>query len=160
MAFTIRDAQPEDAGLILQLIKELAHYEKLEHEVHATAERIRQSLFEERAAECRIAESPDGQAVGFALFFHNFSTFLGVKGLYIEDIFVRPHHRRKGIGEALLRDLARIAMERECGRMEWSVLDWNESAIRFYEKMGAVPMGEWTVFRMTRDRIAGLLETH
>ncbi len=155
MSFTIRDATVQDVPLIRQLILELARYEKLEHEMKASEEMLRKSLFEEKAAECRIGEE-DGSPIAFSLFFHNFSTFVGRKGLYIEDIYVRPAYRSKGFGEIMLRDLTRIAKERNCGRMEWSVLDWNTPAINFYKKMGAVPMDEWTVFRLSENEILRL----
>lgn len=154
--FLIRPAARDDAALILSLIRELAEYERAPNDVVATEAKIVDVLFGEKpAAEVALAferETP----VGFAVFFHNFSTWLGRPGLYLEDLFVRPEHRGKGYGRALLMHLAKIAHERGCGRMEWAVLDWNEPAIQFYKKLGAAPMDEWTVFRLTRDGIAKL----
>ena len=150
---TIDDATERDVPLILSLIRELAEFEKLASEVVATEESLRESLFgERRHAEVRVARY-GGRPAGFALFFHNYSTFLGKPGLYLEDLFVRPELRGHGIGRALLVDLARLARERDCGRLEWWVLDWNESAIGFYGKLGAQPMGDWTVYRMNREAI-------
>ena len=149
MAVTIRPAEPADTALILSLIRELAEYERLPHEVVATEDALRATLFGARSrAEVLIADA-DGQAAGFALFFHNYSTFLARPGLYLEDLFVRPAFRRQGIGRMLLTRLAGIAVARGCGRFEWSVLDWNEPARRFYESLGARPMDEWTTYRMT-----------
>jgi len=145
----IRVASIEDVPLILQLIRELAEYERLSHEVIATEEQLRVTLFgEHHGAEVLIAEW-DGETVGFALFFHNYSTFLAQQGIYLEDLYVRERARGKGIGVALLRRLAKIAMERGCGRLEWSVLDWNELAINFYKHLGATSMDGWTIFRVT-----------
>ncbi len=152
----IRPAVEADVGLVLTFIRRLAEYERLAHEVVATEEGLRRWLFGPRAyAEVVIAEW-DGAPAGFALFFHNFSTFLGRPGLYLEDLFVDPAHRGAGIGRALLAHLARLAVERECGRLEWWVLDWNEPAIRFYRSLGAVPMDEWTVFRVTGEALTRL----
>jgi GNAT superfamily N-acetyltransferase len=149
MKFEIRPAKPDDCDIILSLIRELAEYEKLAHEVETTAEKLRATLFvDPPAAHCVLAFA-DGQPAGFALYFFNYSTFLAKRGLYLEDLFVKPAHRGAGLGKALLLHLARIANARGCGRMEWSVLDWNEPAIGFYKKLGAVPMAEWTVFRLT-----------
>ena len=146
---TIRPATVEDVALILNFIKGLAVYEKLLHEVVATEEKLRETLFGEKPyAEVQIGLF-DGEPVGFALFFHNYSTFLGQPGLYLEDLFVLPEHRGKGVGKALLVHLAKIAVDRNCGRMEWSVLDWNTPAIDFYRSLGAVPMEGWTVNRLT-----------
>jgi GNAT superfamily N-acetyltransferase len=154
----IEKAGERDVPLILSFIKELAEYERLSHEVVATEELLRASLFGERpVAEVLIAYQ-DGAAVGFALFFHNFSTFMGLPGIYLEDLYVQPHARGKGIGRALLVRLARLAKERGCGRLEWAVLDWNEPAIRFYRNLGAVPMHEWTVFRATDESLDRLAE--
>lgn len=154
--FTIRFATPEDSALVLSLIKELAVYEKLEHDVIATVDSVSASLFgQDSNIEALIAEF-NGQPVGFALFFHNFSTFLSKRGLYLEDLFVKPELRGKGFGKALLKTLAQIALERNCGRMEWAVLDWNQSAIKFYETLGAVAMNEWTVFRLTGEALENL----
>jgi GNAT superfamily N-acetyltransferase len=148
-AFTIRNAELRDVGAIVQLIKDLAEFEKLSHLVQVTPEKLRPQLFGERpAAESLVAERA-GEVVAFALFFTNFSTFLAQPGLYLEDLYVKPEHRGHGIGRALLVKLADLAVERECGRFEWSVLDWNENAIRFYESMGATVMPEWRICRVT-----------
>jgi GNAT superfamily N-acetyltransferase len=156
MTIQIRSAKPADAPLITELIKALAVYEKLEHEVKATDEKVRHALFGERPyAETLIADY-DGEAAGFALFFHNFSTFLAQPGLYLEDLFVKPEHRSHGIGRALLQRLAQIAVERGCGRMEWAVLDWNVDAIRFYERLGARPNSDWTVYRLSGESLTAL----
>ena len=153
---TLRWAGPSDTGTILGFIKELADYEKLSHEVVATEETLRASLFEgRRVAEVVLAELA-GTPVGFALFFHNFSTFLGRPGIYLEDLYVTPGMRGKGIGAALLSFLGRLACERGCGRLEWAVLDWNAPAIGFYRSLGAQPMDEWTVFRLTGDALRRL----
>ena len=154
--FTIRPATVADVPTILELIRALAKYERAPNEVTATESGLREVLFGKKpAAEVLLAYEKD-RAVGFAVFFHNFSTWLGRPGLYLEDLFVRPEDRGKGYGRALLVHLAKIARERDCGRMEWAVLDWNEPAINFYRKLGAKPMEEWTVFRLTRDGIARL----
>jgi GNAT superfamily N-acetyltransferase len=148
-AFTIRNAELRDVGAIVQLIKDLAEFEKLSHLVQVTPEKLRPQLFGERpAAESLVAERA-GEVVAFALFFTNFSTFLAQPGLYLEDLYVKPEHRGHGIGRALLVKLADLAVERECGRFEWSVLDWNENAVRFYESMGATVMPEWRICRVT-----------
>jgi GNAT superfamily N-acetyltransferase len=153
---SIRSATIADVPLILQLIKDLATYERAPDDVTATEERLKEVLFGNKpAAEVRLAFAGDGP-VGFAVFFHNFSTWLGKPGLYLEDLFVDPKQRGHGYGRALLADLARIAHERGCGRMEWAVLDWNEPAIGFYRKLGATPMHEWTVFRLSEREIAEL----
>ena len=150
----IRAAQPADVPLLLQLIRELAEYERLAHQVVASEAELAESLFGGRpAAEALIAEL-DGKPAGFAIYFTNFSTFLGRPGLYLEDLFVRPAVRRRGVGRALFRHLARLAAERRCGRFEWSVLDWNQPAIAFYRSLGAVPLVEWTVFRLTGEALA------
>lgn len=152
----LRPATRDDPPLILALIRELAEYEKLAHEVVATEAQLEESLFSERPyAEVVIAEWHNEPA-GFALFFHNFSTFLGRRGLYLEDPFVRPALRGKGIGKALLAHLARIAVERGCGRFEWAVLDWNEPARRFYESLGAKAVSEWDIFRVTGEALQAL----
>jgi GNAT superfamily N-acetyltransferase len=156
--FEIRTARVEDVPIILQLIRDLATYERAPNEVTATEEQLVEVLFGPRpSAEVMLAFEED-TAVGFAVFFHNFSTWLGRPGLYLEDLFVKPEVRGKGYGRALLVHLAKIARERGCGRMEWAVLDWNDPAIQFYHKLGAAPMDEWTVFRLTGDGIAKLAE--
>jgi len=155
-ALELRAARPDDAERIVVLIRELAAYERLAGQVEATPERIAGSLFgPSPAAEAVMAEW-DGQVAGFALFFRNFSTFVGRPGLYLEDLYVREAYRGRGIGKALLLHLAGLARERNYGRMEWSVLDWNESAIRFYRALGAVPMSDWTVFRLDEEALGRL----
>lgn len=150
-ALTIRFATEADVPLITRFIRELAEYERLAHEVVATEEKIRETLFGARPyAEVIIAEA-DGDAAGFALFFHNYSTFLARPGIYLEDLYVRPELRGKGYGKALLAHLAAIARERNCGRLEWAVLNWNDPAIRFYQSLGAQPMDHWTVYRLTGE---------
>lgn len=159
MTLSLRPATPADVPLVLELIEGLAEYERLRHECHATAELLHRALFGERPyAEVVIAER-DRVAAGFALFFHNFSTFLTRPGIYLEDLFVRPEHRGHGVGRALLQYLATLALQRGCGRLEWAVLDWNESAIGFYRKLGAVPQDEWTVFRVSGDALTRLAAT-
>jgi GNAT superfamily N-acetyltransferase len=154
--FSIRPATPSDCAEILRLIGELAVYEKLEHMAVGTEEALREQLFGPRpAAETLIAERA-GRAVGFALYFTTFSTFLCKPGLYLEDLFVEPAHRGAGIGKALLRRLAALARERDCGRLEWRVLDWNEPSIRFYEALGATVMKEWLLVRMTETEFSRL----
>jgi GNAT superfamily N-acetyltransferase len=154
--FTIEGARERDVPLILAFIRELAEYERLPHEVVATAEGLREALFgAPQAAEVLIGRFR-GEPVGFALFFHNFSTFVGRRGLYLEDLYVRPSERGQGFGRALLAHVARLARERGCGRMEWAVLDWNDPAIAFYRRVGAVPMGDWTVFRLAGDALEAL----
>src|SRR5881628_35071 len=149
----IRAATVEDTKTIGKLIRGLAEYERLSSEVVLDDEKLEDHLFGPRPfAEVILAEEA-GEAVGFALFFTNYSTFLGKPGIYLEDLFVRPEHRGKGHGKSLLVALARLAVERGCGRMEWSVLDWNESSIEFYRALGAVPMNEWTTFRLTHDAL-------
>ena len=146
-------ATERDVPQILELIKGLAEYERLSHVVEATEDRLRKTLFGDRpAAEVWMAFAGE-ECAGFALFFTNYSTFLGKPGLYLEDVFVKPHLRRKGIGMALLKKLAALARERDYGRMEWSVLDWNQPAINFYQKLGAVPLDEWTMFRLTGEAL-------
>ncbi len=152
----IRVATEDDVPLVLSLIKELAEYERLSHEVVVTEEMLRDSLFEERrVAEVVLGYLGDDPA-GFALFFHNFSTFLGKPGIYLEDLYVKPEFRGAGVGRALLVYLAKLARERGCGRLEWWVLDWNEPAIRFYKALGAVPMEDWTVYRVMGEALDGL----
>jgi GNAT superfamily N-acetyltransferase len=153
---SIAPATPDDVPLILALIRGLAEYERLAHECVATEEGLRETLFGERPqAEVVIARLGEAPA-GFALFFHNYSTFLARRGLYLEDLFVFPEFRGRGVGEALLAHLARLAVDRQCGRFEWWVLDWNEPAIRFYERLGAAPMRDWTVFRLTGEALERL----
>lgn len=149
----IREATADDAPLILQFIRGLAEYEKLAHEAVATEAGLRATLFGERPQAEVILAFDGGEPAGFALFFHNYSTFLGKRGLYLEDLFVNPDARGKGVGRALLVELARIAKARDCGRFEWSVLDWNEPAIKFYKSLGARPLDEWTIFRVTGDAL-------
>ena len=146
--FSIRKAVKQDTPLIFDLIMQLAIYEKLEDEVVTTVEELEHHLFEKQQAQVIIAEE-NGMPVGFALYFFNFSTFLGKHGLYLEDLFVKSEYRGKGYGKRLLKQLAKIAKEENCGRMEWWVLDWNEPSIAFYKSLGAKPMDEWTVFRVT-----------
>jgi GNAT superfamily N-acetyltransferase len=149
----IRPAKPADTTTICQLIRDLAEYERLAHLVVLTEDRLRDHLFGPRPyAEVLLAEE-DGEVVGFALFFHNYSTFLGQPGFYLEDLFVKPPHRGKGHGKALLCELARLAVERGCGRLDWSVLDWNEPSIAFYRSLGAEPKNEWTVYRLTGEAL-------
>jgi GNAT superfamily N-acetyltransferase len=153
---SIRPATVDDVPLIRRLVAELAEYERLAHAAVATDDDLRRQLFGERpAAEVLIGEV-DGEPAGFALFFHNFSTFLGKRGLYLEDLFVRPVHRGSGLGGHLMATLARIAVQRDCGRFEWSVLDWNAPAIGFYRRLGAVAMEGWTVQRLEGDALRAL----
>jgi GNAT superfamily N-acetyltransferase len=154
--FTIRSATVADVPIILELIRALAEYERAPNDVVATEQILRETLFGKKPGAEVLLLFENQNAVGFALFFHNFSTWIGRPGLYLEDLFVRPEHRGKGYGRALLVELAKIARERNFGRMEWAVLDWNEPAIQFYRKLGAKPMDEWTVFRLTRDEIDSL----
>lgn len=152
----IRCARPDDTPAIFDLIRRLAEYERLLDQFVLTPERLHEHLFGPRPfAEALVAEEADG-IVGFALFFHNYSTFLGRPGLYLEDLFVLPEHRGEGHGKALLREVARLAVERRCGRLEWSVLDWNEPSIQFYRALGAVPLDDWTVFRLTGEALTDL----
>jgi GNAT superfamily N-acetyltransferase len=156
--FTIRVAVEEDVPLILSFIMGLAAYEKLSHEVSATEELLRETLFKSRqVAEVLLGEYR-GEPVGFALFFHNYSTFLGRPGIYLEDLFVKPEMRGRGFGKVLFAYLARLATERKCGRVEWAVIDWNAPAIRFYKRLGAVAMDEWTVYRLTGEALEKLAE--
>lgn len=149
---TFRFAQRKDVPLILKWIKELADYEKLLHEVVATEELLEQWIFDKEKAEVIFA-MVDQEEVGFALFFHNFSTFLGRAGIYLEDLYVKPEYRGNGYGKAILKQLAKIAMERGCGRLEWWCLDWNKPSIDFYRSLGAEAMDEWTVYRITGDTL-------
>src|SRR3954451_19172669 len=156
--FHIRPALVEDVPIIMELIRDLATYERAPQEVTATEEQLREVLFgHRRSAEVLLAFEGES-AVGFAVYFYNFSTWLGRAGLYLEDLFVKPEKRGKGYGRALLVELAKIARDRGCGRMEWAVLNWNEPAIKFYQTLGARPMNEWTVFRLTRGEIAKLAD--
>jgi GNAT superfamily N-acetyltransferase len=156
MTLVIRPGAPADVPIIAELIRGLARFEKLENEVTMTEERLASNLFgRHRYAETLIAEEA-GESVGFALFFHNFSTFLAKPGIYLEDLFVVPEHRGGGVGRALLKELARLAVERDCGRLEWSVLDWNRDAIAFYERLGARPNSEWTIYRLTGEALSAL----
>ena len=150
--FTFRFAQPEDCQLILTFIRGLAEYEHLADEVVATPQLLHEWIFEKKKAEVLFI-CDQGTEVGFALFFHNFSTFLGRAGIYLEDLFVLPEHRGRGCGGALLRRLARIAKERGCGRLEWSCLDWNRPSIQFYLSLGARPMEDWTCYRLTGETL-------
>jgi GNAT superfamily N-acetyltransferase len=157
--FTIRPADMADVPIILQLIRDLATYERAPNEVTATERQLADVLFGEKpSAEVALAFEED-TPVGFAVFFHNFSTWLGRPGLYLEDLFVKPDVRGKGYGRALLVYLAKMARERGCGRMEWAVLNWNRPAIEFYDKLGAKPMDEWTVYRLTGDEINRLADS-
>ena len=156
--FEIRPARVEDVSIILELIRDLATYERAPDEVTATKEQLTDVLFGERPAAEVILAFEGQSPVGFAVFFYNFSTWLGRSGLYLEDLFVKPEKRGKGYGRALLVELAKIARDRGCGRMEWAVLDWNEPAIKFYRALGAQPMDEWTVFRLKRGEIAKLAD--
>ncbi len=156
MTIQLRSAEKGDVRVIAELIRGLARYEKLEDQVEMTEELLATALFGERPyAEVVLAED-GGRPVGFALFFHNFSTFLGRPGIYLEDLFVLPEHRGSGIGRMLLAHLARLAVERGCGRLEWAVLDWNRDAIGFYERLGARPNSEWTVYRLTGEALSTL----
>ena len=155
-AFEIRFATPADVQAILGLIRELAEYERLLDQVVADEASLQRALFGERRYVEALVSIVDQKTVGFALFFHNFSTFLGKPGMYLEDLYVRPEFRGRGLGKALLTQVARIAVERDCGRMEWSVLDWNEPSIRFYERLGAKSLTDWTVYRLTGEALSGL----
>jgi GNAT superfamily N-acetyltransferase len=152
----VRRAERADVPTLIAFIHELAEYERLAHTVEITEELLAKGLFGERpAAEALVAEI-DGEAVGWALFFTNFSTFKGLSGLYIEDIYVRPSWRGRGAGKALLKEVARLAVERGCGRVEWAVLDWNTPSIEFYRSLGAVPLDEWTMYRLTGESLSRL----
>ena len=152
----ITPATEDDLPVILGFIEGLADYERLRHECVATTDKLRQTLFTARPAAEVVIARIDGIPVGFALFFHSYSTFLAQRGLFLEDLFVNPDVRGQGVGRALLSHLAGIAVERNCGRFEWNVLDWNEPAINFYRSIGAVPMDEWTTFRLTGDALQQL----
>lgn len=156
MPLSIRDAIPADAPLILRFIRELAIYEKLEHAVTANEALIRQNLFSANATTHALILEQTGIAVGFAVYFYNFSTFLGKRGIYIEDVYVSPEHRGAGAGTAVFKHLAAKALKEDCGRLEWWVLDWNETAIQFYKKIGAVAMDEWTVYRVEGEALTKL----
>lgn len=155
--FQIRKATENDTPVIFDLIKKLAVYEKLENDVITSVEELRKNIFSNNFAKVLIAEE-DGNPVGFALYFYNFSTFVGKPGIYLEDLFVEPEHRGKGYGKSLLIELAKIAKDENCGRFEWSVLDWNTPSIEFYKALGAKPMEEWTVFRLNAAGISDLAE--
>ena len=154
----IRKPEESDIPLILTFIKELAEYEKLSHTVIADEEKIRTALFSDKKTAETILAFYHKKPAGFALFFHNFSTFVGKPGLYLEDLYVKPHLRGKGIGRELFNHLVKIAVERDCGRFEWAVLDWNLPAINFYKKLGAEAMDEWTVFRLDEEALKRLYE--
>jgi GNAT superfamily N-acetyltransferase len=159
MAFEIREARESDVPLILQFIRDLAEYERLAHLVVASEDQLRATLFGASTfAEVLIAEE-EGMPAGFALFFHNYSTFLAQPGIYLEDLFVKPEYRGRGYGKALLARLAQIARDRHCGRVEWAVLDWNEPSIAFYKSLGAHPMEEWRTFRLTGEALEELART-
>jgi GNAT superfamily N-acetyltransferase len=155
--FQIRSAVESDVKLILQFITELGAYEKLSHQVVATEEKLLKTLFRQKMAEVIIAES-DEEPVGFALFFHNYSTFLGQAGIYLEDLYIKPEFRGKGFGKTMLSYLAKLAIERDCGRLEWACLDWNEPAICFYKNLGAEILNDWKVFRLTGNTLSKLAE--
>lgn len=157
LSITFREAGREDCGLILRFIRALAVYERLESCVTATGDLLREWLFDKRAAEVLFA-MVEGVEVGYALFFPNFSTFLGRSGMYLEDLFVLPAYRNRGIGKAFLTELARIAQARGYGRIEWACLDWNEPSIEFYHSLGAVPMSDWITFRVSGDALAQLAQ--
>jgi GNAT superfamily N-acetyltransferase len=154
---TLRFAEEKDAALILDFIRSLAEYEHLLHMVEADEEKLKKYLFQEKMSEVIICEY-DNVPAGFALFFHNFSTFLGRPGLFIEDLFVKPEFRGRGLGRLFFSFLARIALERSCGRLEWACLDWNEPSIRFYKNQGGQPLDEWTTYRITGEGIKKLAE--
>jgi len=153
----IRQAEPGDEGKILRFIEGLAEYEHMGNDVVATEELLREWIFEKQKAEVLFAVK-DGEEIGFALFFHNFSTFLGRAGIYLEDLFVKPEYRGKGCGKGLLKELARIALERGCGRLEWWCLDWNRPSIDFYLSLGAEPMDEWTTYRFAGESLKKLAQ--
>ena len=156
--FSLRAATEDDVPPVLQFIKALAAYEKMSDEVVATVDSVRRSVFEQGRAKVLIGEL-EGQPVAFALYFYNYSTFLGRSGLYLEDLFVYPPYRSKGLGKAIFATLAKIAVDEGCGRMEWVCLDWNQPSIAFYRGMGAVSMDEWSTYRLTADKLQKLAET-
>ncbi|MBT3266221.1 GNAT family N-acetyltransferase [Candidatus Poribacteria bacterium] len=155
-SFEIRAAVVDDVATLLTLVRELAEYERLSQHVHATEESLRESMFGSRPYAEAIIACADGESVGMAVYFHTFSTFLGKPGLYLEDLYVREPHRRRGYGDALLRYVARIALERGCGRLEWAALDWNAPAVQFYTDLGAEPLDDWTTYRVTEDTLRQL----
>lgn len=157
-AFSIRPAGPDDVEILANLVRELAIYEKIEHRMQATPADFRRHLFGPRPAAEAVLVEVDGKAIGFALWHSTFSTFQGRPGLYLEDIFVRPEFRGRGIGKALLAGLARLAVERDCGSIKWIVLDWNEPAISFYRALGAGPLDEWTVYQIRDEPLRSLAE--
>lgn len=156
--YIFRYAVKEDVALVLQFIKDIAEYEKMSDQVVNSEELLLDCVFEQKRAEV-IFVLEDGKEVGFALFFHNYSTFVGRSGLYLEDLFVKPEYRGKGYGKALITKLAEIAVERNCGRMEWTCLDWNKPSIDFYLSLGATPMDEWTTYRLSGDGLKNLAES-
>jgi GNAT superfamily N-acetyltransferase len=156
MTYEIRPAAAPDVPVVADLIRQLARYEKLEQEVKMTEEVLATALYGPRPFAEAVLVEEDGRAIGFALFFHNFSTFLGRPGIYLEDLFVVPEHRGRGVGRALLKHLANLAVERDCGRLEWAVLNWNRDAVGFYESLGARPNSEWTVYRLTGEALGRL----
>ncbi|MCH2340374.1 GNAT family N-acetyltransferase [Pseudomonas sp. NPDC047963] len=158
MSLTIRPASRDDAALILRFVTELAIYERAEHEVKTDVAGIESSLFAEDASASALICERDGQPIGYAVYFFNYSTWLGRNGLYLEDLYVTPEARGTGAGKALLKHMARLAVSRGCGRFEWSVLDWNEPAIQFYESLGARPQDEWTTYRLTGEALQALAE--
>lgn len=155
--FKLRFAEEKDIPIILEFIRELADYEQMLNDVVATEDSLKNSLFEQKMAEVVIGEYQN-KPVAFALFFHNFSTFLGKPGIYLEDLYVKPDMRGKGIGKTMLSFLAKLAVQRKCGRLEWSCLDWNEPSIQFYKNIGSIPMEEWTGYRMQDEALAKLAE--
>ena len=157
MKTEFRFANEQDVSLIFNFIKALAEYEKMSDQVIANEDLLREWIFEKKKAEVLFAME-DGKEVGFALFFHNFSTFLGRAGIYLEDLFVLPEYRGHGHGKGLIRELARITVERGCGRLEWSCLDWNRPSIDFYLSLGAKPMDEWTIYRLTGEKLSAFAE--
>lgn len=154
---TFRYAEKKDVGVILGFIKALADYEKMSDDVVATEDLLEEWIFDKKKAEVIFA-CEDGKEVGFALFFHNFSTFLGRAGIYLEDLFVLPEYRNKGYGKALLKELAKITVQRGCGRLEWCCLDWNQPSINFYLSLGAKPLDDWTIYRVTGETLKNLAE--